>query len=193
MAFTARSQATRSAILGAARELLVNKGYEATTIRAVAAKAGIDPSMVMRYYGSKEGLFAAAVDLDLQLPDPSEWPREEIGQRLASYMVARWDRELSHEPVTLLLRSAGTNPAAAEQLRLVFAGQIVRLVRAVTGESDQDAARRAGLLATQVLGFALCRYVLELPPILEMDVETLARALAPVIRHYLFGDLAATD
>ena len=151
MAFTQRSASTRAEILTAARQLLVSKGYEGTTIRAVATEAGIDPSMVMRYYGSKEGLFAAAVDVDLRLPDTLEWPREEMGVRLARHMVSRWEGELSDELIILLLRSVGTNEAAAEAMRGVFAGQVAALVESIVG-ADPDLRRRAGLLSTQMLG-----------------------------------------
>ena len=191
MAFTARSEPTRTAILTEARRLLAEKGYEGTTIRAVAAAAGVDPSMVMRYYGNKEGLFGAAVDLDLHFPDAAGWPREELGIRLARHVVARWEGELSDELIRLLLRSATTNVAAAEQLRAVFGGQVLRFVQQVAGGDTPEVVRRASMLATQVIGVALCRYVLELPPVVAMDADTLVAMLAPVIQHYLTGDLTA--
>jgi AcrR family transcriptional regulator len=190
MAFTQRSEKTRTAILTAARRLLASRGYEATTIRAVAADAGIDPSMVMRYYGSKEGLFAAAVDVDLQLPTASELPRDRVGELLARHYISRWEGELSDEFITLLLRSAGTNKAAAEQFRLIFEDQLLAFVRELSGDSA-DAARRAAMVSSQVLGLSYCRYILELPAVAELDPETLARALGPVLQHYLTGDLDA--
>ncbi|HEX4359726.1 MAG TPA: TetR family transcriptional regulator [Pseudonocardia sp.] len=191
MAFTARSEPTRTAILTHARRLLAERGYEGTTIRAVAAAAGVDPSMVMRYYGNKEGLFGAAVDLDLHFPDPAGWPRDEIGVRLARHFVARWEGELADELTQLLLRSATTNSAAVEQMRAVFGGQVLRFVQQVTGADSPEVTRRASMLATQVLGVALCRYVLALPPVVVMDADTLVAMLAPVVQHYLTGDLAA--
>ncbi|WP_028926554.1 TetR/AcrR family transcriptional regulator [Pseudonocardia acaciae] len=189
MAFTQRSERSRAAILASARQLLTAKGYEGTTIRAVAAEAGIDPSMVMRYYGSKEGLFAAAVDIDLMLPaDAANWPRERLGEGLARHFVSRWEGDLSDELITMLLRSASTNPAAAERLRTVFASQVLEFVGMVAPDA---VPRRAGMIGSQVLGLALCRYVLELPPVVAMDGDTLARTLAPVLQHYLTGDLGA--
>jgi AcrR family transcriptional regulator len=190
MAFTARSEPTRTAILAGARRLLAERGYEGTTIRAVAAEAGVDASMVMRYYTNKAGLFSAAVDLDLQFPDVAGWPREELGARMARHFVARWEGELADELIRLLLRSAVTNAAAVEQLRAVFGSQVLSMVREVAGDGP-EALRRASMLATQVLGVALCRYVLELPPMVAMDPDTLASMMAPVIQHYLTGDLAA--
>jgi len=188
MAFTARSEKTRSAILAAARQLLAHKGYQGTTIRAVAEAAGIDPSMVMRYYSSKEGLFAAAVDVDLQLPSASRWPRDRIGEMVARHLISRWEGALADDLITMLLRSAGTNQAAVDHLRQVFQRQVLSLVREIAGDGP-DAASRAGMVASQVLGVALCRYVIQLPPVVAMDGETLARVLGPVLQHYLLGDL----
>jgi AcrR family transcriptional regulator len=190
MAFTQRSEKTRTAILTAARQMLASRGYEATTIRAVAAAAGIDPSMVMRYYGNKEGLFAAAVDVDLHLPDAAALPREQVGDLLAHHVISRWEGALSDEFITLLLRSAGTNRAAAEQFRLIFERQLLKFVQGLAG-SGSEARRRAAMVSSQVLGVAYCRYILELPAITELDGETLAKTLGPVLQHYLTGDLDA--
>ncbi len=188
MAFTERSAPTRAAILAAARELLVERGYEGTTIRAAAARAGIDPSMVMRYYGNKEGLFAAAVDVDLRFPDPASWPRDQVGELLARHFVSRWEGALSDDVMTMLLRSAGTNSVAAEQVRSVFGRQVSGFVRVVAGEGDES-ARRAAMLITQILGVALCRYILQIPALGAIDAEELVGLLAPVLQHYLLGDL----
>ena len=190
MAFTQRSEATRAAILASARTLLAQRGYQGTTIRAVAADAGIDASMVMRYYSNKEGLFAAAVDVDLQLPKASQWPREQVGELLARHFVSLWEGAQSDELITLLLRSASTNPAAAEQMRTVFQHQVVGMVRDLVGDRP-SAQQRAGMVSSQILGIALCRYVLELPPLVEMDPDTLVALVAPVLQHYLLGDLEA--
>jgi AcrR family transcriptional regulator len=86
-----RSAGTRQAILDAARSAFAARGYEQTTIRAVAAEAGIDASMVMRYYGSKAGLFAAAATADLQVPDLRAVPAEHWGEVLVRYLVERWE------------------------------------------------------------------------------------------------------
>jgi AcrR family transcriptional regulator len=188
MAFTQRSEKTRTAILTAARQILASRGYEATTIRAVAAAAGVDPSMVMRYYGNKEGLFSAAVDVDLHLPQASQLPRDRIGEMLARHVISRWEGALSDEFITLLLRSVGTNKAAAEQFRLIFEGQLLAFVRDLAGEGPET-RRRAAMVSSQVLGLAFCRYILQLPAVTELDADTLAKTLGPVLQHYLTGDL----
>ena len=99
-----------------------------------------------------------------------------------------WEGELADELVILLLRSAGAHNAAAEQLRTVFGQQVAGYVRQVTHDAP-DSTRRAGLIATQVLGLALCRYVLGLAPVAEMPAEELAAAIGPTLQRYLFGDL----
>jgi len=170
------AEATKTVILAAARERFAADGYERATIRAIAADAAIDPSMVMRYFGNKEGLFAAAADFDLELPDVSTVPRDRLGAVLVGHFLDRWERD---EGLMVLLRTGVTNDAAADRLRTVFATQILPLVG---GEHT-----RAGLVATQVLGMALCRYVLKLPPVVRMSREETVDWLGPTVQRYLTG------
>jgi AcrR family transcriptional regulator len=189
MPVTERSARTRGAILAAARQSFAAHGYQATTIRAVAAAAGVDPSMVMRYHGSKAGLFRAAIDVDLRLPDLAGRPPQQLGEALARHFVTRWEGRLADDAITLLLRSALAQDDAAEQMRAVFAEQVLGAVEALAGRSA-DTARRAGMVGSQLLGLALTRYVLRLPPVAAMDAPTLVATVAPVLQHYLTGDLA---
>jgi AcrR family transcriptional regulator len=188
MAFTSRSDQTRATILQAARRHFAAEGYERATIRAIAADAGIDPSMVMRYYGNKEGLFAAASDIDLRLPDLTTVPTEEVGETLVRHFIERWEGGLADEVLIVLFRSAITNEAAAEQLRVVFGGQVARTLAAVIDDPAQVPVR-AALVSTQLLGVALCRYILRLPPVMMLDTDTLVANLAPTVQRYLTGPL----
>ena len=183
-----RSEPTRRAILAAARGRFAADGYERATIRAIAEDAGIDPSMVMRYFGNKEQLFAAAAHLDLRLPDLRSVPRDEVGLGLARHLVALWDSAASTEDALLFLfRSALTNEAAADRLReQVFRDQVTRHIADVVPDEPD---RRAGLVATQVLGVVLCRYILRLPPVAEAAPDTLVADLAPTLQRYLTGPL----
>ncbi|MDI5980292.1 TetR family transcriptional regulator [Amycolatopsis magusensis] len=176
-----RSDRTRQAILVAARERFAKDGYDRATIRAIAADANIDPSMVMRYYGNKERLFAAAAEFDLRLPDLTEVPREEVGEVLVAHFLDRWEVD---DTLQLLLRAGATNPAAAERMQRIFAAQLVPVIEAL-GPPDTDFATRAGLVASQVLGLALCRYVLALPPVVGMDRAAVVAWVGPVLRRYL--------
>ena len=190
MAFTARSQPARQAILAAARRRFTHDGYERTTVRSVASEAGVDPSMVMRYYQNKEGLFSAAIDIDLHLPDPTGVPLDQLAALLARHFVSRWEGDLADEAIMVLLRSAITNPVAADRMRTVFGRQVVALVRTVTHD-DPDADVRAGMISTQLLGIALTRYVLRLPPVAALDAETLIAVVTPVLQQFLTAPVPA--
>jgi AcrR family transcriptional regulator len=182
-----RSDDTRRRILRAARQRFTTDGYERTTIRAVAADASIDPSMVMRYYGSKEGLFAAATAFDLRLPDLRAIAPEDRGAALVRHFFSRWEGDAEDDALRVLLRSAATNEPAALRIRTIFQRQLVPAVAAVCPE--REAAERAGLMATQMLGLAYCRYVLRLPPVAELSIERLVARIGPTIQRYLSGPL----
>jgi AcrR family transcriptional regulator len=191
-----RSDATRAAILRAARERFAADGYERATIRAIAADANIDPSMVMRYYGNKERLFAAAAEFDLRLPDLARLPVDQLGVTLVAHFLDRWEGD---ETMTALLRAGVTNPAAAERMRQVFAEQLARVVQAVAVEHSAKgrahgadgpalpAEQRAGLVASQILGFALTRYILRFPPVVALDRDAVINWLGPTVQRYLVG------
>jgi AcrR family transcriptional regulator len=176
-----RSDQTRAAILAAARERFAADGYERATIRAIAADASIDPAMVMRYFGNKEKLFAAAAEFDLRLPDLSALPRDQLGAGLIEHFLDRWEGD---DTLMALLRAGVTNHAAADRMRQLFMEQLGPAIAKLTG-GGPDTAVRAGLVATQALGLALCRYVLTLGPIAEMPRATVVAWLTPTIQHYL--------
>ncbi|MEV6054404.1 TetR family transcriptional regulator [Streptomyces sp. NPDC052107] len=176
-----RSDATRTAILDAARERFATDGYERATIRAIAKDARIDPSMVMRYFGSKEGLFASAVALDLRLPDLTGVPRDEVGRALVSHFLGVWEE---NEELTALLRVGATNQAGAERMQGIFRDQLLPLARQVCPDPEQVPAR-AALCAAQLLGLALTRYVLRLPAARELTCEELLAWLGPTVQRYL--------
>ncbi|MEV5879303.1 TetR family transcriptional regulator [Streptomyces sp. NPDC052101] len=176
-----RSDATRTAILDAARERFAADGYERATIRAIAKDASIDPSMVMRYFGSKEGLFAAAVALDLRLPDLTRMPRDEVGRALVGHFLDLWEE---NEELTAVLRVGATNEAGAERMQGIFRDQLLPVARQVCPDPEQVPAR-AALCAAQLLGLALTRYVLRLPPARELTREELLAWLGPTVQRYL--------
>ncbi|WP_406435943.1 TetR family transcriptional regulator [Streptomyces sp. NBC_00631] len=176
-----RSDASRSAILAAARERFAADGYERATIRAIAKDARIDPSMVMRYFGSKDGLFAAAVTLDLRMPDMSQVPRTEVGRALTGHFLDVWE---ANEELTAVLRVAVTNKAGAERLQGIFREQVVPVAQQVCPDPEQVTAR-AGLCAAQLLGLALTRYVVRLPPVVALAREEIVAWLGPTVQRYL--------
>jgi AcrR family transcriptional regulator len=178
-----RGDATRATILTAARERFAADGYERATIRAIAADAGIDPALVMRYYGNKEGLFAAAAEIDLRFPDLAALPRKAVGAALVEHFLSRWEGD---DVLQALLRTTATNAGAVERLRTVFANQIAPAIAKVC-EDPKSALTRAGLVATQILGLAYCRYILELPSVEAMKRADVVEWVAPTVQRYIFG------
>ena len=176
-----RSDATRAAILEAARERFAADGYERATIRAIAKDARIDPSMVMRYYGNKEGLFAAAVSYDLRLPDLSSAARDEVGHTLVTHFLAMWEE---NEELTAMLRVGATNQGGAERMQEIFREQLLPVARQACPDPEQ-APTRAGLVASQLLGLALTRYVLRIPPTVALTREEITVWLGPTVQRYL--------
>ncbi|WP_436527969.1 TetR family transcriptional regulator [Actinoplanes sp. HUAS TT8] len=180
-----RSDATRAAILTAARERFAADGFERATIRAIAADARIDPSLVMRYYGNKEKLFAAAAEFDLRLPPLTQTPVENHGAALVEHFLDRWSED---ETLLALIRAAVSHEAAAQRMREIFAAQ-VGPIAARLAPDPSSAPIRAGLIATQILGFALCRFVLRVPPIVDLDREAAIAWLGPTVQRYLHGTI----
>ncbi|MEW2436932.1 TetR family transcriptional regulator [Streptomyces caniferus] len=179
-----RSAATRAAILAAARDRFAADGYERATIRAIAKDAEIDPSMVMRYYGNKAGLFAAASEIEVHAPDLSHVPRDEAGARLVRHFLERWECD---ETLTGMMRVGVTNEAGAQRMRGVFAEQIKPVLAAVC-PVPEEAPTRAALIASQILGMALCRYVLHIPPAVDLGHDELVAWLAPTVQRYLTAE-----
>ncbi|GHH87203.1 TetR family transcriptional regulator [Streptomyces sulfonofaciens] len=182
-----RSDATRTAILAAARERFASDGYERATIRSIAKDAGIDPSMVMRYYRNKEGLFAAAVEFDLRLPDLSAVPRDGVGRALVRHFLSVWEEA---EVLKALLRVGVTNAAGAERTQEIFKEQLLPVARTVCPD-PAEAPERAALVASQILGMALTRYVLCFPPAVAMSRDDLVHWLAPTVQRYLTEEAGA--
>ncbi|QIJ62704.1 TetR family transcriptional regulator [Streptomyces sp. JB150] len=176
-----RSDATRTAILDAARERFASDGYDRATIRAIARDAGIDPSMVMRYYGNKEGLFAAAVAVDLRLPDLAGVAGAEVGRAAADHFLDVWE---GNEVLTALLRVGVAHQAGTERLHGVFREQLLPFARRFCPDPEQ-APVRAALVASQLLGLALTRYVLRLPPAAGLSREEIVAWLSPTLQRYL--------
>ncbi|WP_040810822.1 TetR/AcrR family transcriptional regulator [Nocardia concava] len=178
-----RSDATRAAILAAARHRFAEDGYRKATIRAIAADAGIDPSMVMRYYGNKDGLFDAALDIDLELPDLGAAEPDSLGELVAGRFLQLWEQQPTSDILLTLMRSALTDEMVVERTQRIFAQQLMPAVLRFGDPSD--APHRAGLIATQILGLALCRYVLRLPPVVALTQEQIVADIGPTIQRYL--------
>jgi AcrR family transcriptional regulator len=179
---TRKSDRTRAAILDAAQKLFAQHGHDRTTVRDIAAKASIDPALVIRYFGSKDELFVRAAAFDLRLPDLSKVKRSQIGDTLIRRFLELGE---GFTGMTVLLRSAASNDYAASRVRELFAVQVLPAFARVG--SRADAAERAGLVASQLLGLALCRYILKIPPVAEMSAEEIVKHVGPTIQRYASG------
>ena len=178
------SEATKAAILAAARSRFAEHGYERTTIRGVAADAGIDASMVMRYFGSKEQLFEAALAIDLHLPDVRDVPPDRVPALFIRHFLDRWEGDPTDDALLVLLRSAVTNDQAAARMRDIFARQVAPAVAAALPPGP-DAPARAALLSAQLLGLALTRYLLRLPPAQALTPDRIEELYAPALAAVL--------
>jgi AcrR family transcriptional regulator len=189
MTGTRRSTDTKAAILAAARTRFAAEGYSSASIRAVARDVGVDAALVVRYFGSKPGLFAAAIDLDLRIPDLTGTPTGEHGERLVEHFLIRWDPGTAEGQVLLgMLRSAAGDAAAAAGMRELFAHQLVPALRHLIDDESQ-VPQRAALVASQILGLALTRSVLELPPFDAMPPTLIVATVGATLQRYLHDSL----
>ncbi len=189
---------TREAILDSARGQFAEHGYDGATIRAIAAAAGVDPALVHHFYGSKERLFAAAMQLPVvpsevisaALAEAGRGPGESAGQHLVRSALAMWESAELRGAFAALLRSALTSPPAAVMLREFLTEAILQPVASLAGGTDPESTPfRASLIASHMLGLALTRYVLQFGPVAAASADDLAAAIGPAIDRYLTGDI----
>ncbi|WP_172122259.1 MULTISPECIES: TetR family transcriptional regulator [unclassified Devosia] len=179
------SEATQERLLDAARRHFAVNGFERTTVRDIAAEAGVNVALISRYFGGKDELFARAVAIDLALPDLSGVPKAEIGRHLIEHFFKRWEGREADDLLRVLVRTAATNSRAAEKILAILHGQILPLVARLAGE--KGAQHRASLIATQILGLAYCRYVLNLGDD-QLDPAQAVAAIGATLQRYLFED-----
>jgi AcrR family transcriptional regulator len=183
---TSRSQATRARILDAAREAFATLGYERATVRIIAEKAHIHPSMVMRYYISKEGLFTASSQFDLRLPDLAAVPPENAGEFIVATFLDRWENLGSSGDLPALLRISVTHPEGREKAIAVFTEQVRPALARVIRSGNP--AGSGALIATQLVGIAFLRYVLQLPAVVALKKEVLVAEVGQTIQRYIDGN-----
>ncbi|MCW2601592.1 MAG: transcriptional regulator BetI [Frankiales bacterium] len=182
---------TRQAILSAAKEAFGTQGYGATSLRAVARTAGVDPALVTHFFGSKDGLFTAALELPLDpgtlVPALLAEGVDGLGERIVRTFLGVWDGTPGQGPMLAMLRSAVSHEDSATMLRGLLQRLILRPLAAGAGAGDPDL--RAALLATQVVGLAVIRYVLRLEPVASATADELAPLVGPTLQRYLTGPL----
>ena len=175
----ARRRRTEGAILDAAREQFSELGFERTTIRSVAGSAGVDPALVMQYFGSKERLFAEAARWPAEQETLLRAPREQLAEAALADLFLRFEGA-QREAAVALMRNCLTHPSAAAVMRdEVMCERAASVERALEGE---DAALRAGLFGACMIGLGMARYLLELPAVATASREDVERLMAPVLR-----------
>jgi AcrR family transcriptional regulator len=178
---------TQERIRLAARAEFAERGYDKTSVRGIAKAAGVDPALVHHYFGTKEEVFAAAVEMSMEptLVVPAllgEGP-DGIGERLARYFLQVWENPATRAPLLAVIRSALTHEAAAKVLRRLV---LRRLLERVAQELDvPDPTFRAELAASHMVGIAILRYVVQVEPLASADPEEIVAVVAPTLQRYL--------
>ncbi len=203
---------TREAILDAARRQFADRGYDGATIRGIAGDAAVDPALVHHFYGTKERLFAAAMRLPVvpsevltaafaEAADGQGNGPGGMGEHLVRMALTVWERTEVLGIFLGLLRSALTSEQAADMFRGFITDAILSPVAAVArargdddgdgdgADSEDEAAYRAGAVATQMLGLAMSRYVIKLEPIASASPDDLAATIGPTLDRYLTGPI----
>jgi len=182
---------TREAIAAAARRQFGAQGFQKTSLRSIAAEAGVDPRLVVHFFGSKQKLFLSVVELpfrpELVFPAVIGDGGPGVGLRLAEFLLTMLDSPETRSVMIGILRAAASEEEAARLWRDMVTEQI--LLPLASRVARDRAELRAALVASQVVGLAMARHVVGVPPLAKTDHETLATALAPVLEYYLTGDL----
>jgi AcrR family transcriptional regulator len=177
---------TRERIVAAARQRFADAGWDRTTIRAIAAAAAVDPALVMHYFGSKEGVFRAAIEFPLDpaavVPHLLAPGLDGLGERMVRFFIDVWDSP-DGRPLLGVIRSAVASEQAAQLLREFISREVLGRVAAAL-EVDQPRLR-ASLAGSQLVGLAMMRYVVKLEPIASADPDTLANWAGPTLQRYL--------
>jgi AcrR family transcriptional regulator len=182
---------TREAILAAARARFAAHGYDRTRIRDVAADARVDAALVHYFFKTKDGLFAAAMQLPFRPADVLGPVLAEgvpgLGERIVRRLLSVWDEQGNREALLALVQSASAHPGAALALREFIMGEIVRRIAGAV-EADRPQLR-ANLVASQVVGLILARYIVGVQPLAGMEADEIVPLVAPTLQRYLDGEL----
>ncbi|MEU0644568.1 TetR/AcrR family transcriptional regulator [Streptomyces umbrinus] len=185
---SADAPAARDRILAAAREEFSERGYEKTSVRGIAKSAGVDSALVHHYFGTKEQVFEASIEVAfgplLSAPGSiAEGPLDGVGERLARFFFGVWENPATRKALLAIIRSAVNNEVAASVFRRLISAQLLRRVAAQL--DTPDAELRAELAAAQLVGIAMLRYVIKVEPLASANPEQIIARVAPVIQAHL--------
>ena len=186
---------TRERILATAREAFANAGFEATSVRSIASRAGVDQALVHRYFGTKKRLFLATLDVPFdpgEVLAPVRWAApQERGEVLVRTLLELWDSEA--EPVVLsVVRTLMTTADGADLVRGFLEELTLVHLRDLVDSPVGSAPLRVSLVASQMAGLLMARKVVRLEPVASLPVADTVALVAPVVQHYLTGDLRAS-
>ncbi len=178
---------TRQMIIEVARGKFAERGYDATSLRSIAAEANVDPALVIHYFGTKDGLFVAATGLPDDLPalfaGLAALPRPDFVVALVHGYLGVVDSDASRNSIIALVRSAVSNDRAAAMLREFLTAELLPVIAGFTGRSDTRL--RASLIAAQLIGMAMLRHVLRVEPLASAAPAEIAALAVPAIEQYL--------
>lgn len=184
---------TREAILAAAREIFAERGFDRASIRAIATSAGVDPALVHHYFGTKDQLFLAAMNAPIDprevIPQALAGGREEVGERLIRLFLSVWDSPAGAAGVALL-RSAVSNEWTGRLMREFVVTQVLRRALEHLDLDPKEAPLRASLVASQMAGLGMIRYILKVEPLASAPPDVVAAAIGPTLQRYITGDLS---
>ncbi|MGW4411509.1 TetR/AcrR family transcriptional regulator [Nonomuraea sp. NPDC004702] len=185
---------TRQEILEAAMESFAAHGYGGTTIRAVARAAGVDPALVMHFFGNKDGLFEAAIKASMPVAlmvGALDGDASGIGERLVTRYLELWEDPRHGPRLSAVLHAAAATPATAALLKELLGRELLApIARRLPGAHPEV---RALLAASQLLGLAMIRYMLRLDPLASLPAGQVAALTAPNVQRYLTGTLSLDE
>lgn len=192
------SPETRDEIIASARRLFADAGFTHTSVRAIAQDAGVDPSLIHHYFGTKEGLFQACLELPIRPDDIVHrvltGPLDELPRRIVTTFLSVWEDEQTGPAMQTLLRRALSDPTQVDLMREFM---FTRLLHTPVGDAiaPERAERelRLGLVVTHLMGAVIARQLLHFDPLASLTQEQAADLLEPPVRHALFGDLPRTQ
>jgi len=184
---------TRAEILEAARSAFSENGFDRATVRSIASRAGVDPAMIHHYFGTKDQLFAASIDIPTAVTDRvlgllAADPKD-LGRQLAETFFSVWEQEEPRTTLLGILRSAmsGEDQAVVAFRQFLTSVMMAQLAPKILGE---NARLRALLMASQLVGVAMTRYVMRLEPIASASIEEVVDLIAPRLQSYVDGAVA---
>lgn len=183
---------SRDVVLDAAKRRFAEDGYEKTTLRAIAKDAGVDASMVLYLFGSKDELFRESIrlilDPDLLVTAMAAGEADGIGARLVTVYLQIWENPTSGASMAAMLSSALSNPDASNAFHEFMREYVLTAVSSVIGVGD-EARLRALLAATNLIGTAVLRYILKVSPMADLSADEVRTLIAPSVQRYLTADI----